>query len=221
MNQFQKNVEYFYQFCRQETGDTRRTFAKRIGISRGTFFRLLNEKEPTLTLKRMQKIAEEYNKATGKNVSFEDFLNVDLEKKYPLESFYKKAGEEKENLFVLLRKLRKTSLRQVEKLSQKLFDDPAHHLTATYLLRLERGDYSSPSITKLKTLATIYRVPLEMLLATHSKSYYDVQQVGDRVIIDLNIVSNPERTLEKIKEIFDKNKDLMDHGKEAVKEEAQ
>jgi len=54
-----------------------------------------------------------------------------------------------------------------------------------------------------------------MLLATHSKSYYDVQQVGDRVIIDLNIVTNPERTLEKVKEIFDKNKDLMDHGEGA------
>jgi transcriptional regulator with XRE-family HTH domain len=213
MNQFQKNVEYFYQLCRILTRDTRRTFAKRIGISRGTFFRLINDEKPMITIDRLEKIANEYNKVTGKNVTYDDFLKEDLEKKYPIESFYKEETEEEENLFALLRKLRNTSLRQVEKLSQIIFKDPQYHLTATYVMRLERGDYDSPSINKLKSLAKIYRVPLEFLIATQSKSYYDVQQVGDRVIIDINIITNPERTIEKVKEILDKNKDLMNYGK--------
>ncbi len=201
MRFFQKNLDYFYEIVKSKKSMNRGQFAELIGVSRGTYFRMAKEDKPLVTYNKLEKIVEAFNKETGHNVSVHDFMEKDLRKKFPLHSFYEKKITDDKGLFTLLKDLRKISFREVAKMSEKLFVDKDYHLTPTYIQRLEKGDYRSPSLKKLQALATIYRVPVELFIAER-ESPYAIQRVGNKLIIDIDKISNPNTFEEKVKELF-------------------
>jgi len=111
--------------------------------------------------------------------------------------FFEKIDDR--NLFKVLRESRKISYREVARLSRELFKDKAYHMSPTYILRLERGDYDSPSIKKLKALATIYKVPIELFLnqtIEDKKMSTDAFYViGSRIVIDTKKLSFEQKEI--------------------------
>ena len=188
MKLFQLNLHHFYNILKAKRSITNKDFAQSFNISRKALSRLMKDDNPDITLSQLQEFTKAFNKETGLNISLDEFVNQDLSKKYPLEHFFfiHDTGEEVDkNLFKMLRELRNISLRNVAKMSRRLYEDKEHHLSSTYVMRLERGDYKSPSLKKLQTLATIYGVPIELFIAEASNTNDKIKRVGQKLLIDL------------------------------------
>ena len=200
MNMFQRNLEHFYSIVKAKEFVNRAKFARMLNISRGTLFRLIKGESPSISFDKAKEFTNAFNQYTGLDVGTEEFMEIDLAEKYPLKNFYQTEPLDEANLFKMLRSVRKISLREAERLSRRLFaDDKDAQLSATYLMRLERGDYKSPSLKKLKTMATLYRVPIELFVTSKSMSL--IQEIGSKLIIDLDRIDAASRLKFK-KEVY-------------------
>jgi len=202
MQTFQKNIDHFYRIMKANKRMNRGQFAKLIGVSRGTYFRMVKEDNPSVSYNTLENIVTAFNDQTGKTITIHDLMEVDLSKKYPLSDFYRLELHDDIKLQKLLKDLRKISYREVAKMSRELFkDNEEYQLTPTYVQRLESGHYKSPSLKKLQALATIYRVPVELFIADQ-KSPLSIQKVGKKLIIDLDKFSNLDTLEEKVRKLI-------------------
>ena len=192
-----ENIEYVYQVVKMHRSINKKGFFNLVGLKKGDYYQKIFSNESgnifEVPISVFMKIIELFNKYSDKKIEFDEFSSECLAEKYPPPEIFM-LKEREHNIIQILKQARKISLRQVEKTSQRLFKDKDYHITATYLMRLERGDYISPSIKKLYALSVIYRVPLELIISPYSNVNYlnEIKRVGNFVVIDLKRVSDKE-----------------------------
>ena len=197
---FQKNLGYLYKILKTTEYMNRSRFANLLNVSRGTLFKMMKDDEYKVRVSRLLKIVDLFNKKTGIKITIDDFMKSDLEDMYPLSKIFDSMDFDERNVFKILREVRNISLREAERISKKFFEKDAH-LSATYLMRLERGDYKSPSLKKLNALSLIYRVPVELFLIR--RSFGRIQTIGNKLIIDMESVENSKVKERKIRQIIE------------------
>jgi len=163
-------------------------------VARGTFFRIVHSNDPLLIREStLQRIAEKVSEIVGEEITIDELINNDLSVRFPIECAVESEESDYDEIIAMLRNARKMSYREVAKMSRKIFKDKERQVSPTYVYRLEKGDFKSPSLSKLETLFSIYGIPMDIIYTMKKRRFGLLKDFEGRLIIDLSHFDDRKR----------------------------